>query len=224
MLRKATFVSFVIILLLSAFSFAEDNVAIMLKVRNDVRVTPTNKTSAVQGKRGYVLQDGNKIETGAKSFCAIKFLDDKSLLRIRENSTCVVEGEKEQSKIDKNIIVEIGSFFTSLFKPRGSFKVTTPTSVASVKGTKFWVIQQSPTKYIVEEGVVEVENDAGKALVRAGQTAVVESRTSEIQVYLTRPDEIPTELEEEESGAGHLDIGFQNDQGEEKTMRIKFKE
>lgn len=223
MLRKTTFISLFVTLLLSAFSFAEDNVAIMLKVKNEVQVTPTNKTSAVQGKRGYVLQDGNKIETGAKSFCAIKFLDDKSLLRIRENSTCIVEGEKEQSKIDKNIIVEIGSFFASLFKPRGSFKVTTPTSVASVKGTKFWVIQQSPTKYIVEEGVIEVENDAGKALVRAGQTAVVESRTSEIQVYLTRPGEIPTEFEEQ-GATGHLDIGFKNDQGEEKTLRIKLRE
>jgi len=224
MFRKATFISFFIILLVSVFSYAEDNVAIVLKVRNDVRVTPTNKTSAVQGKRGYVLQDGNKIETGARSFCAIKFLDDKSLLRIRENSSCTVEGKKEQTKIDKNIIVEIGSFFASLFKPRGSFKVTTPTSVASVKGTKFWVIQQSPTKYIVEEGVVEVENESGKALVRAGQTAVVESRTSEIKVYLTRPNEIPTEIEEQEGAAGHLDIGFKNDQGEEKTLRIKFKE
>ena len=222
--KQITFISLIITLLASVFMFAEENVAIMLKVRRDVRVFPTNKTNAVQGKRGYVLQHGNKIETGARSFCAVKFIDDKSLLRIRENSTCTIEGEKEQNKIDKNIIVEIGSFFASLFKPRGSFKVTTPTSVASVKGTKFWVIQQSPTKYIVEEGVIEVENDAGKALVRAGQTAVVESRTSEIQVYLTRPGEIPPEIDEQQPGTQELDIGFQNGQGEEKTLRIKFQE
>lgn len=224
MFRKTILFSVFILLLISAFSFADDNVAVILKTIRDVKVTPTNQVKTVQGKRGYVLEDGNKIVTGDKSFCAIKFLDDKSLLRIRENSSCVIEGKKEQNKIEKNIFVEVGSFFASLFKPKGSFKVTTPTSVASVKGTEFWVIQRSPTKYIVtKDGPLEVENETNKVLVREGQTAVVASKTSEIQVYLTKEDEIPSG-DDGQSSIKELDIGFENDKGEEKTLRIKVQE
>lgn len=222
MFRKTILFSIFILLLISSFSFADDNVAVIIKTLREVKVTPTNQTKTVQGKRGYVLQDGNKIITGDKSFCAIKFLDDKSLLRIRENSSCVIEGKKEQNKIDKNIIVEVGSFFASLFKPRGSFKVTTPTSVASVKGTQFWILQNSPTKYIITKGTVEVENEKNKVLVREGQTAVVASKTSEIEVYLTRDGEIPSD--NDGSTIKNLDIGFQKDNGEEKTLRIKVQE
>jgi hypothetical protein len=222
MVRRTTFICIGLSLLLFAFSYADDNVAVVLKVRRDVRITPTNQTRTVQAKRGSALQDGSKIETGERSFCALKFLDDKSLLRIRENSSCIIEGKKEQNKIEKNIFVQVGAFFADLFKPKGSFKVTTPTSVASIKGTKFWVIQRSPTKFIVTEGVIEVENETNKALVRAGQTAVVQSSTSEIEVYLTREGEIPSD--EDQSKIGELDINFENEQGEEKILRIKFKE
>lgn len=221
MLRKITFTGIGLSLILWAFSFADDNVAVVLKVRNDVRITPTNQIKTIQGKRGMALQDGNKVETGKNSFCALKFVDDRSLLRIRENSSCVIEGKKEQNKIEKNILVRVGTFFMDLFKPSSSFKVTTPTSVASIKGTKFWVIQRSPTKYIVTKGVIEVANDVNKALVREGQTGIVESRTSEIQVRLTADGEIPSEGGQ---SAGELDIGFRNNQGEEKILRIKFKE
>lgn len=223
MLTKTTLISIILILLMGTVSFADDNIAIILKTRRDVRVTPSTEAKTVEGKKGYVLRDGNKVETGARSFCALKFIDDKSLLRIRENSSCTIEGKKEQNKIDKNIFVEVGSFFASLFEPKGSFKVTTPTSVASVKGTKFWVIQQSPTKYVVEEGVVELENETGKVLVRAGQTAIVESRTSTPIVRLTTDDDIPSDTEGE-GGVQELDIGFENDRGEQKTLRIKVQE
>jgi len=222
MVRRITFAFIGLSLILSAFLLADDNVAVILKVRQDVRVTPPNQTKTVQGKRGMALQDGNKVETGKASFCALKFIDDRSLLRIQENSSCIIEGKKEQNKIEKNIFVQVGTFFADLFKPSSTFKITTPTSVASIKGTKFWVVQHSPTMYIVTRGVIEVKNDVNVALVREGQTAIVESRTSEIIVRLTTEGDIPSEIGQ--SSAGQLDIGFQNSQGEEKILRIKFQE
>lgn len=222
MVRRITFAFIGLSLILSAFLLADDNVAVILKVRQDVRVTPPNQTKTVQGKRGMALQDGNKVETGKASFCALKFIDDRSLLRIQENSSCIIEGKKEQNKIEKNIFVQVGTFFADLFKPSSTFKITTPTSVASIKGTRFWVVQHSPTMYIVTRGVIEVKNDVNVALVREGQTAIVESRTSEIIVRLTTEGDIPSEIGQ--SSAGQLDIGFQNSQGEEKILRIKFQE
>lgn len=223
MFRKTALILLLFTLLVNIDSRADDNVAIVLKVVRDVQVTPSEQARTVQARKGYVLRDGNKVATGAKSSCAIKFLDDKSLLRIRENSSCTIEGKKDQEKIEKNILVEVGTFFASLFQPKGSFKVTTPTSVASVKGTKFWVIQKSPTKYVVQEGMVELENETGKVLVREGQTAIVESQTSTPVVRLTTDDDIPSE-EDGDGGSGDLDIEFENERGEQKTLRIKVQE
>ncbi|RMF58061.1 MAG: hypothetical protein D6748_09775 [Calditrichaeota bacterium] len=206
--------------------YAQDQVAVVIKVRGIVKITPSKSTQSRQVKKGEVLKDGDKLETGAGAYCAIKFLDDKSLLRIKEKSVCVIEGKREEDKIEKNIFVEIGSFFASLFKPKGSFRVTTPTSVASVKGTQFWVVQfgqSGETHVICLDGVVEVKNNAGKVLVGAGQTAIVTSRNRMPTVQLTRDGEIPSD-DEDSGGSRTLDIEFQNSNGETKTLRIEVQE
>jgi hypothetical protein len=205
--------------------FGADDVAITLKVRGKVTLTEKGEAKSVSVKKAQLLSDQDKIETGAASRCAIKFLDDKSLLRIKENSSCVIEAKKEQKKIDKNIVVKIGSFFASLFQPKGSFSVTTPTSVASVKGTKFWTIHllSGITMYICIEGLLDVLNDAGRVLVRGGQTAIVKSRFLLPEVRLTQPGDIP-EDDLEGSGIRTLEFGFKNENGETKTLQVDIQE
>ncbi|NIW78164.1 MAG: hypothetical protein GWN16_01315, partial [Calditrichae bacterium] len=224
--KQATLIISFIFLSFLFCANAAENIAVVLKVRGEVTVTEANSTEGKDVKKGYILQDGDKLETGPLSFCAIKFLDDKSLLRIKEKSTCVIEGKREQNAIEKNIFVEIGSFFTSLFKPKGKFKVTTPTSVASVKGTQFWILQlgqTGETRYICIEGIIEVENSAGKVLVKEGQTATVASRSRMPEVGLTKPGEIPSD-EENQSSARTLDVEFTDPNGQNKILRIQIKE
>ncbi|MFQ5584788.1 MAG: hypothetical protein ACE5GL_10170, partial [Calditrichia bacterium] len=123
------------------------------------------------------------------------------------------------------IIVQIGSFFASLFKPSGSFSVTTPTSVASVKGTKFWTIHflDGHTVYICIKGLIDIVNDAGRVLLREGQTAVVTSRFKLPEVRLTQPGDIPEE-EINKAGIHSLEFCFINDNGETKTLKIDIQE
>ena len=224
MFRRIT--SFLIFLFLLSITpglhAASEYVAVVIKSRGQVTLIPKGKTRAIKVQKGQLLRDGDRLETGTASFCAIKFLDDKSLLRIKENSTCVIEGKKEGDKIDKNILVEVGSFFASIFKQRGKFLVTTPTSVASVKGTQFWTIQKrnGPTIYIGIEGSIDISNEAGRVLLRAGQTGIVTSKNQLPQIRLTDPSEIPSE------GEGSiktqiLEIEFQSPDGAQKTMRIE---
>ncbi len=224
--RKTFLLIGLLLLLFSLLLHAQDNVAVVIKVRGVVRTTPANTTRSSQVKRGQILKDGDRLETGPGAFCAIKFLDDKSLLRIKEKSSCVIEGKREGKTIAKNIFVEIGSFFASLFKQKNKFQITTPTSVASVKGTQFWVQQfgqTGETHYICLEGVVEVKNNAGKVLVNAGQTAVVTSRSRMPLVRLTNEGEIPSR-ETEGSSNRSLDVEFQNANGESKILRIEIQE
>lgn len=206
-------------------TFAEENIAVVIKVSGDVRVTPDKSSKSTGVKKGYVLKHGDKLVTGAAAFCALKFLDDGSLLRIKEKSSCRIEGKRQKQVIEKNIFAEIGSFFMSIFKQKENLTVTTPTSVASIKGTKFWVLQlgsSGTTRYVCLDGVIEISNDAGKVLLRKGQTAIVVSRSQLPQVRLTVSGDAP----EDEVGVGgerHLDFGFTDSSGKKKTLRIKLK-
>ena len=66
--------------------FAAKSVAITIKSKGKVKVIESGKTGDKNLKRGFRLKDGDKIVTGDKSYAAFRFIDDKSLVRIRSNS------------------------------------------------------------------------------------------------------------------------------------------
>jgi hypothetical protein len=204
---------------------ASDPVAVVIKSRGKVFLYPQKSDKSRLVKKGQVLYSGDKIRTSAASSCAIKFIDDKSLLRVKESSSCIIEGKRVNKAINKNIVVEVGSFFASLFKQRGKFTVTTPTSVASVKGTQFWIIQMGDgrTVYIGIEGLVDLANDAGRVLLRSGQTAIYSSRTQLPEIRLTREGEIPP-MDDGRESLKTLEIEFQDATGQQKKLRIDYKE
>ncbi len=211
-----------LLIFLNVSQAADDFVAVVIKSKGKVTLTRPGENRTWKAEKGMVIRSGDRIETGVASFCAIKFLDDKSLLRIKEKSECVVEGKKEQGRIDKNIFVEVGSFFASIFKQRGQFLITTPTSVASVKGTKFWTLQQrnGPTTYIGIEGLIDISNKGGRILLRAGQTGIVKDKNTPPIARLTNPDEVPLE-EEGDENRQFIEIEFRDADGKRKVMKIE---
>ncbi|UCF64121.1 MAG: FecR domain-containing protein [bacterium] len=220
-MRQSHIIIVLLFFLFLSAAFAADPVAVILRDRGKVDIFRKDVVTSQDARKGMVLYDGDKIITGASSICMIKYTDDKSLLRIKANSSCVIEGTKEAEKVDKNIVVQFGTFFVDLFRPKGKFTVTTPTSVASVKGTKWWVIQESPTKYIVVEGMIDCENKAGKFLVKAGQTAIFTSDSEAPLIALTKEEEIPA-LEDEVGDRQSLEIEFKDADGKTKKMIIDY--
>ncbi len=218
---------FVVMLLFTLISIASaaEPVAVIIKERGSVNLSRGQDGKTVVAQKGMVLYDGDKIKTGKNAFCALKFIDDKSLIRIKEQSVCVIEGKREKDHINKNIVVEIGTFFASLFKQRGTFTITTPTSVAAVKGTKFWILQlpDGNTLYIGIEGLIDLSNDAGRVLLRSGQTAVFNSSEHLPEIRLTLQGEIPR-MEDELERNKKLEIEFINPEGQKKTLEIDYEE
>jgi hypothetical protein len=219
------FVIIILFLIFNSLNADDDMVAITVKARGQVKLTQANQVRSTPIKNGQILKDQDKIDTGPSSTCAVKFLDDKSLLRIRENSSCVIETKKEKNVVDKNILVKIGTFFADLFKPKGIFQVTTPTSVASVKGTRWWIIHSldGRTIHICIEGLIDISNDAGRVLLRAGQTAEVNSRFELPRIHLTTEDEIPAG-EEDRAGIKVLEIGFSGPNEQVKMLKVDIKD
>ncbi|OGB68892.1 MAG: hypothetical protein A2Y94_04010 [Caldithrix sp. RBG_13_44_9] len=226
-MRFSLIFSYILISILSLVFIvqAADAVAVVLNSRGKVSLFRAKETKAQDLRKGTVLYDGDKIRTAGASLCAIKFTDDKSLLRIKENSSCTIEAKKEKEQTNKNIIVEVGTFLASLVQPKGKFTITTPTSVASVKGTQWWTIQMQDgrTMYICLEGLVDLDNAAGKFLVKEGQTALFTGEDKTPEIRLTKADEIPSD----EEGVGDLkslEIEFKDADGKTRKMIIDYQE
>ncbi|MCK5033291.1 MAG: FecR domain-containing protein, partial [Calditrichia bacterium] len=197
-------------------------IAITIKSKGKVKVYESGKKSDKKLKRGFRLKDGDKIVTGDKSYAAFRFIDDRSLVRVRANSSCTIQGKEEDNSIFKNIFLEIGTIFARITKQKGRFQVTTPTSVASVKGTKFITDHRGAdgTYYFGEEGLCEIKNKGGVARLRSGETAFVADENTAPVVYKTRKGEKPS-FEEFEGEEDEFEFEFENDAGDKKLLKFK---
>ena len=210
-------------LIFSSSLVVAKSAAVVIKAKGEVTVTKANGKT-VKAKRGTRLQNGDKIKTGSKGRLAVKFIDDNSLLRIRPNSSCTINTKKEKNSVAKNIFVEVGSIFSRITRgPNTSFRVTTPTSVASVKGTAYWTVQKfkGGTQYFGEDGIVEISNDAGTALMKSGETGIVSSKNSKPVVRKTKDGEGPT-LDDEDA-ADEFEFEFEDKSGNKKVLKFKAK-
>ena len=222
---KTLNVKYIIILvtLIYGFAFAQNPVAVVIKSKGDVTITKADGKKTGKIKTGAKLYDGDKIVTGVKGIVAITFLDDKSLVRIRPNSSCTINAKKEENSIAKNVFVEVGTIFNKITKQKSKFKVSTPTSVASVKGTEYWTVQEfkGGTLFFCEDGIIEISNDEGSALVKAGETGVVTSPKSKPLVRKTKPGEKP-EFDKDEQDVDSFEFEFKNTDGNSKDLKFKI--
>lgn len=199
---------------------ANDNKAVAYVVK------ALGKTQAKQGKswsnlnKGSRLFSGDEVKTSGDGYAAVMFLDDKSIVKVKPNSILKIQGTYEGKSISKQLVMDVGELFVKVSKQKGSFQVATPTSVASVKGTEFWVLEgTSGTTIVGLEGLIEVTNKITNqtANVGAGQTGK-SNKTGDITVETTKDEDIPDagELKEE------IIIRFKDADGNEKEVKIKY--
>ena len=102
-LRKIFLLLFVFI---SATLFA-DKIAVATKVKGMAEIMKVGKKEFNNLKAGSILDDGDKIRTGKSGFVAIIFIDDKSTLKIKENSEAVITGRRTAKDISKKLKVNV---------------------------------------------------------------------------------------------------------------------
>ena len=102
MLRIKRFSFFTLFLLISTLS--ADKIAVATKVKGLVEIMKVGKKEFLSLKAGSILDDGDKIRTGSSGFVAIIFIDDKSTLKIKENSEAVITGQRTTKDISKKLI------------------------------------------------------------------------------------------------------------------------
>ncbi len=156
---------------------------------------------------GTQLKNKDWIKTGDDGFVAIFFLDDKSQLKIKNNSEMEILAAVERGKISKTISLDYGTVKASVSKQKGEFRIATPTSVASVKGTEWWVSSnQNGDVFIVMAGIVEVENLISGTVQNVGQDeTATSSPDGSVGVTVTDNSNIPDDPtvtgDEDDSGS-----------------------
>ena len=207
-------------------SFVQGNkIAVTTKVKGLVEIMPIGKENFANLKPGTILSDGDKIRTGSSGFTAIIFIDDKSTLKLKENSEAVITGQRSAQSIAKKINMDVGTVRATVNKQNSNFVIQTPTSVASVKGTDFWMITDPVDGDVVIglDGVVTLTNNETGAEVDVTEgTSGSSTPDGDLDVEETEESSIPEDPTDQDEQQAEIKIYFEGPNGEQKVMIIEY--
>ena len=202
-----------------------NKIAVTTKVKGLVEIMPTGEDNFANLKPGTILSDGDKIRTGSSGFTAIIFIDDKSTLKLKENSEAVITGQRSARSIAKKINMDVGTVRATVKKQNSNFVIQTPTSVASVKGTDFWMITDPVDGDLVIglEGLVTLTNNETGAEVDVTEgTSGSSTPDGEVDVEETEESSIPEDPTDQDEQQAEIKIYFEGPNGEQKVMIIEY--
>lgn len=142
----------------------------VMKANGTVLVKPMGSPSySVQAKPGQAISNGDAIRVGESSFAVVIFLDDKSVVKIRENT----DFQFVETSNTRSLIIDQGTTLHNVNKEnrKKTYRVETPVSVASVKGTEFSSFHDAVSgvdKFVGKSGNFEVFNTISGATVNVG--------------------------------------------------------
>ena len=202
-----------------------NKIAVTTKVKGLVEIMSMGKDNFANLKPGTILSDGDKIRTGSSGFTAIIFIDDKSTLKLKENSEAVITGQRSAKSIAKKINMDVGTVRATVNKQNSNFVIQTPTSVASVKGTDFWMITDPVDGDVVIglEGVVTLTNNETGAEVDVTEgTSGSSTPDGNVDVEETEESSIPEDPTDQDEQQTEIKIYFEGPNGEQKVMIIEY--
>jgi hypothetical protein len=207
-------------------AFEGDKVALTRQVKGDVKIKHSGERRFKSDLLiGQVIYNGDQVKTGSNGFVAIVFLDDKSEIKIRENSDLVIFGDRTERGIDKRLSITVGTLKARV-EPilKSGFIVTTASSTASVKGTEFWVIchLKEGDIFMGISGLIEIRNRKSGQVIQVGE---YQKGYSTLDGQLSKKEFSPKELPVDEEATvtiRHLELQMQDNQGTTKTLQLEF--
>ncbi|MFH0881846.1 MAG: FecR family protein [bacterium] len=223
--KRAWMVAFLLVLIATLPAWAQNakSIAVLISTRGEVEVAQGQNPWGA-AKFGVVLDDGDRLRTGTDGFASIVFTDDKSQIKIRPNTTITVNATRDPDfSLAKRVNMDVGQLFADVQQQKGTMRVATPNSVASVKGTQFWVLVSGTgqSQLLTLQGVVEMLSLlSGQSVnVGAGNSATV-LEGGEITTGTITPEDIPDLGELGPTRV--IEIHFTGEDGTQKTLKIEI--
>ena len=197
-------------------------VALITKVIQEV----DKKTESVDWKKatkGESLISGDEVRTGKKSLAIIKFLDN-SILRVREQSSLKVNSEGTARTVE----IENGGLGFDIQKQKQNeqFKFTSPTSVASIRGTKGKISHAGNGDIlIVTEGTVNLKNNAsGNDVDVTAGTIGFSNSDGTVSSRKATQQELADATSAATGGSNNeLNLEMKDSKGNKKELKFKYK-
>lgn len=172
------------------------SVAVTVKATGEVFLRAAG-SSAEQGlTTGARLGDGDRVRAGKDGRAVLVFTDDKSQLKLTPMTELTLHARRQGGRTDKEVELSAGTLWSKVTRQQGEFRIATPTSVASVKGTAWWTrTSEGGTDIITEEGIVgllsrrtgeSVDVPMGRTGRSDGDHATVRATSAADQVGLER--------------------------------------
>ena len=218
-------IKYFLLFIVSCSLLEANKIAVATKVKGLVEIVPTGKKQFSKLKAGTILSDGDKIRTGTSGYIAIIFIDDKSILKLKGNTEAVITGQRTAASISKKINIDSGTLRATIKKQNTEFVIQTPTSVASVKGTDFWLLTD-PDKgdqVIGLEGIVGLKNiETGQDIDVTQGMSGISTPDGELGIEETVASSIPDDPSESQEGLSQFKIYLEGPNGTQKVMVIEY--
>ncbi len=199
---------------------ARSNVALFWIIKNKVEKSP-NSDQWKSAKKGELIYGGDYVRTLPKAFALIKF-NDSSTLRLGPESEVQVNGVDNPS----NMYVDKGDVGFSMAKRKDKpFEFTTPTSVASIRGTQgILVVGLNSSDFLtIVEGLVRLVNNFSHDSVNvgAGETGI-SSSNGDISVHKSTQADLErlAQLNDQFGRKHELKIQFRDNNGQMREIII----
>lgn len=225
MTNKIIFICF----LLLNFTFTTESVALVMKKKGDVQYNPfSSKDSGSQLEMSKSLFNQDQILTGTDGFTKVVYLDDGSTIKVHRESEIYIQGSIKNRRIIKQINIVQGKMKFDINDQKSvDFRVATPTSVATIKGTRFWVDSRGEDGdlFIGLAGKLNIENlKSGKVIELEPNATVNSSPDGSLTIIPTKPLDLQV-LESMEEAAGELteeEINIANSQYQAPISQAQF--
>jgi hypothetical protein len=202
-------------------------IALITKVVRDVSMK--NETAEWDAaEKGDLLNAGDRVKTGRQSLAIVKF-NDRSIVRVRENSEIAMTTEADGKGAVKTLNGSEGGYGFDIQKQRSNekFRFTSPTSVASIRGTMgTWSSGGGNDTLVLPEGLVNLMNRVSNRDidVPAGYIAFSNADGS-LSLRPATEEELATARKTATGGTTkELELKLRNENGEEKDLKIKYKD
>ena len=201
-------------------------IAIIMKVVPEVtkKIGPAYWSKALASDQ---LQGGDQVRTAQKALAILKFMD-KSIVRVREQSLVTVTGDGSGQKFTKVVDLKSATVGFEIRKQTNEqFRFTSPTSVASIRGTKGKLTDRDNyDTLIVVEGLINLKNSVSSKDIDipAGYIGFSGPDGSLSSRLATDAELADASGAATGNGEKNLNLEMHDSKGNKKTLKIKIKQ
>jgi len=187
---------FFIICFSFAFSANAKVVAAISTLKGLVMVKPVGSRKYIPAYKGQMLKNGEWLKTKEGVFVAIVFLDGSNI-KIQQQTEVKISSYRMTAKeLKTNLEMSKGQAWSNVADQGagGEFTITTPTAVASVKGTEFDLAfdnDSGESILTVMSGEVSFSNELGELIAGAMEAATASDKSSPSKKKIS-PEDLPS--------------------------------